>query len=91
MLVLTRKLGERVLIGDDILVTILDVRGDGIRVGIEAPRGIRIQRDEVVQAVARSNVEASAADDDAEAAIKASLDRLPAARAAHGDEEQPTD
>ena len=76
MLVLTRKPGERILIGDDIQVTILDVRGDGVRVGIDAPRGIRIQRDEVVQAVAESNLAASAADDAVEGALKASLEGL---------------
>jgi carbon storage regulator len=75
MLVLTRKVGERVLIGDDIVVTILDVRGDGVRVGIDAPRGIRIQRDEVVQAVSEANQEASeaAATSDPESLIKKSL------------------
>ena len=75
MLVLTRKVGERVLIGDDIVVTILDSRGDGIRIGIDAPRGVRIQRDEVIKAVTEANQEASeaAATDDAEALIKKSL------------------
>jgi len=75
MLVLTRKVGERVLIGDDIVVTILDVRGDGVRVGIDAPRGIRIQRDEVVQAVSEASQEAreAAATSDPESLIKKSL------------------
>ncbi|WP_158867135.1 carbon storage regulator [Leifsonia sp. AG29] len=76
MLVLTRKPGERVLIGDDIVVTILDARGDGIRIGIDAPRGIRIQRDEVVKAVTAANQEATeqaAGTSDAEALIKKSL------------------
>lgn len=76
MLVLTRKVGERVLIGDDIVITILDVRGDGVRVGIDAPRGIRIQRDEVVQAVTEANQEArenAAATPDPESLIKKSL------------------
>jgi carbon storage regulator len=75
MLVLTRKVGERVLIGDDIVVTILDSRGDGIRIGIDAPRGVRIQRDEVIKAITEANQEASegAATDDAEAIIKKSL------------------
>ncbi|MDQ1609213.1 MAG: carbon storage regulator [Microbacteriaceae bacterium] len=58
MLVLTRKIGEKILIGDDIELTILDIRGDGIRVGIDAPRGIKIQRDEVVRAVEAANREA---------------------------------
>ena len=76
MLVLTRKAGERVLIGDDIVVTILDARGDGVRIGIDAPRGIRIQRDEVVKAVSEANQEAreqAAGTDDPEALIKKSL------------------
>ncbi len=76
MLVLTRKPGERVLIGNDIVVTVLDVRGDGIRIGIDAPRGIRIQRDEVVDAVSAANQEAqeqAASSDDVEALIKKSL------------------
>ena len=76
MLVLTRKIGERVLIGDDIVVTILDSRGDGIRIGIDAPRGVRIQRDEVIKAITEANQEASAAaasTKDPEALIKKSL------------------
>jgi carbon storage regulator len=70
MLVLTRKVGERILIGDDIVLTILDSRGDGIRVGIDAPRGIKVQREEVVRAVTQANVEAAAAPADAEARIR---------------------
>ncbi|GAA1442041.1 carbon storage regulator CsrA [Leifsonia poae] len=76
MLVLTRKPGERVLIGDDIVVTILDARGDGIRIGIDAPRGVRIQRDEVIRAITEANqeaTEAAASTDDAEAIIKKTL------------------
>ena len=76
MLVLTRKPGERVLIGDDIVVTILDSRGDGIRIGIDAPRGVRIQRDEVIRAVTEANqeaTEAAATAEDPEALIKKSL------------------
>jgi carbon storage regulator len=73
VLVLTRKAGERVLIGDDIVITILDTRGDGIRIGIEAPRGVNIQRDEIVRAVSEANVEATHAANDAEAQLKAAL------------------
>ena len=51
MLVLTRKPGEKILLGDDIVITVLDSRGDSVRIGIEAPRGVKIQRDEVVRAV----------------------------------------
>ena len=76
MLVLTRKVGERVLIGDDIVVTILDARGDGIRIGIDAPRGVRIQRDEVIRAITEANkqaTESAASTDDPESLIKKSL------------------
>lgn len=59
MLVLTRKPGEKILIGDDIVITVLDARGDSIRIGVDAPRGIKIQRSEVVQAVAEANAEAT--------------------------------
>jgi len=90
MLVLTRKVGERILIGDDIVVTVLDSRGDGVRIGIDAPRGVKIQREEVVRAVTEANVEASraaaAADSDAEARLRAALGQVapatPAAAAA---------
>ncbi|MCJ1714932.1 carbon storage regulator CsrA [Microbacterium sp. M1A1_1b] len=74
MLVLTRKVGERILIGDDIVITVLDSRGDGVRIGIDAPRGVKIQREEVVRAVTEANVEAAqAADVDAEARLRAAL------------------
>ena len=79
MLVLTRKPGERILIGDDIVVTILDVRGDGIRVGVDAPRGIKIQREEILRAVTESNVAATQSTADAEDRIKAALGLTPSA------------
>jgi carbon storage regulator len=62
MLVLTRKRGERVLIGDDIIITVIDVRGEGVRIGFEAPKGIPIQRHEVVAAVSEANLAAASAD-----------------------------
>jgi carbon storage regulator len=60
VLVLTRKKGERILIGDDIVVTLIDIRGDGVRIGFDAPRGVPIQRAEVVTAVTEANTEAAA-------------------------------
>lgn len=77
MLVLTRKPGERVLIGDDIVVTFLESRGDSIRIGIEAPSGVRIQRHEIVQAVTEENQAATEVDSTAEDRIKAALGYLP--------------
>ncbi|MBU1589488.1 MAG: carbon storage regulator CsrA [Actinobacteria bacterium] len=59
MLVLTRKRGEQILIGDDIVITILDAKGDGVRIGIDAPRGVVIHRLEVMQAVTEANLQAA--------------------------------
>jgi carbon storage regulator len=75
MLVLTRKPGQKILIGDEIEVTILDIRGEGIRVGISAPRDVRIQREEVVRAVEAANREASHGDDGAQAQLLSDLPR----------------
>lgn len=47
MLVLSRKIGERILIGDDIRVTIVRVGGGGVRVGIEAPANLNVVREEL--------------------------------------------
>ena len=47
MLVLTRKVGEKILIGDDIVVTLVRIHHDKVRVGIEAPRNVVIHREEV--------------------------------------------
>ena len=77
MLVLTRKPGERILIGDNIVVTILDSRGDGVRIGIDAPRGITIQREEVLKAVAEANLAATGAGPDDAERIKAALGITP--------------
>lgn len=52
MLVLSRKKGESVVIDDVIIVTVLDIRGDKIRLGIEAPKALPIHRNEVYQAIA---------------------------------------
>lgn len=77
MLVLTRKIDEKILIGDDIIITVLDLRGDGVRIGIEAPSGIKIQREEVVRAVGEANLAAAHVDPDAETRIKALLAPMP--------------
>ena len=73
MLVLTRKVGEQILIGDDIVITVLDSRGEGVRIGIDAPRGVKIQREEVLRAVTEANLAAAAADAEAADALKALL------------------
>lgn len=59
MLVLTRKLLESVVIGDDIEVFILEIKGDRVRLGIKAPRDVPVHRKEVYEEIRRSNIEAA--------------------------------
>jgi carbon storage regulator len=59
MLILTRKLGERITIGDDISVTLLEIKGSQVRLGIEAPKGIGIYRQEVYERIRQQNLKAS--------------------------------
>ncbi|MBI5418991.1 MAG: carbon storage regulator CsrA [Deltaproteobacteria bacterium] len=55
MLVLTRKSGERVLIGDDVMVTVLDVGRGQVKIGISAPTGMPIYREEIYMKVMEEN------------------------------------
>ena len=65
MLILTRRPGERVVIGDEILVTVMGVSGHTVRLGIAAPEGVPIYREEIWLAVKEENrAAASAAADD---------------------------
>lgn len=54
MLVLTRRLAETVMIGDEISVTILGIKGNQVRIGIQAPEHIGVHRDEIYQRIAES-------------------------------------
>ena len=47
MLILTRRVGEKLIIGDDVVVTVLGVKGSQVRVGINAPREVQVHREEV--------------------------------------------
>ncbi|HEX5470631.1 MAG TPA: carbon storage regulator CsrA [Lacipirellulaceae bacterium] len=59
MLVLSRQRDESIIIGDNIVITIVDVRGDKVRLGIEAPREVSVHRREVYEAIQRENQKAS--------------------------------
>lgn len=55
MLVLSRKIGESIVIGGDVTVTVVDFRGDQVRIGVEAPRSVQIYREEIFTEVSRQN------------------------------------
>jgi carbon storage regulator len=59
MLVLSRQRDESIIIGDNIVVTIVDVRGDKVRLGIDAPREVSVHRREVYEAIQRENQQAA--------------------------------
>ena len=55
MLVLSRQRDETIMIGDDIEVTVVDIRGDKVRLGINAPKEVTVHRKEVYEAIRREN------------------------------------
>jgi carbon storage regulator len=59
MLVLSRQRDESIIIGDNIVITVVDVRGDKVRLGIEAPREVSVHRREIYEAIQRENKQAS--------------------------------
>lgn len=61
MLVLSRRANESVMIGQDVVVTVIEVRGDQVRLGISAPRSVPVHREEVALEIRRANERAAAA------------------------------
>jgi carbon storage regulator len=59
MLVLSRTRDESIIIGDNVVVTVVDVRGDKVKLGIEAPQDITVHRREVYEAIRRENQQAA--------------------------------
>lgn len=58
MLVLTRKIGEGIVIGNDVTVTVLETRGGTVRIGIDAPKSKKIYRQEIYERICEQNREA---------------------------------
>jgi carbon storage regulator len=59
VLILARRLNEQIVIGDDIRVSVVDIRGDQVKLGIEAPRSVKVYRQEVYEAIQEENRQAA--------------------------------
>lgn len=57
MLVLSRKKDEKIIIGDNVAIMVVDIQGDKVRLGIEAPREVSVHREEVYQAIQKKQIE----------------------------------
>lgn len=57
MLILTRRVGETVMIGNDVTVTVLGVKGNQVRVGVNAPRDVAVHREEIYERIKREEQE----------------------------------
>jgi carbon storage regulator len=73
VLILTRRVGENVIVGDDITISVIEVRGDAVRIGIQAPQAVSVHREEVYRELQKANQQAAATDD---AAIGAMVSEL---------------
>jgi carbon storage regulator len=61
MLILSRRVNEKIVISDDIVVSVVEVRGDQVKLGIDAPRNVKVFRQEVFDAIQEENKKAAAA------------------------------
>ena len=64
MLILTRRVGETVMIGEDVTVTVLGVKGNQVRIGVNAPREVAVHREEIFERIKREESGEPSADDE---------------------------
>lgn len=76
MLILSRRIDERIMIGDQIEIAVVDIRGDQVKIGIAAPTHIKVYRKEVYQAIQQENIQAVKARPSALLELETVVDRL---------------
>lgn len=64
MLILTRRVGETLMVGDEVTVTVLGVKGNQVRIGVNAPKEVAVHREEIYQRIQREKEGAGYPDDD---------------------------
>jgi carbon storage regulator len=74
MLILTRKQGESVAIGDEIQVTVVEIQGKQVKLGVRAPREVAVHRQEIYEKIQQENIRASQVDDFDLSEIKQAFD-----------------
>jgi carbon storage regulator len=89
MLVLSRRRDESIMIGDDVEITIVDVRGDKVRLGITAPKSIPVHRREIYDAIQREKAEAKKADEQPEKPARRQPEKSAQQHAEKDPQEQP--
>jgi carbon storage regulator len=62
MLILTRRVGETLMVGDEVTVTVLGVKGNQVRIGVNAPKDVAVHREEIYQRIQNENAESEAED-----------------------------
>lgn len=63
MLILSRKTNEKIMIGEDVSITIIEIRGDQVKIGVEAPKSVKVFRQEVFLAIKSENRAAATSSD----------------------------
>ena len=63
MLILTRRVGESLMIGDDVNVTVLGIRGNQVRIGVNAPKEVSVHREEIYERIKKEQADSSTSDE----------------------------
>jgi carbon storage regulator len=83
VLVLTRQSNQSIMIGNDVVITILEIRGDHVRIGINAPRDVPVHREEVYAAVRQENRAAASPRADALQLLERAAGKRPGSQSPH--------